>query len=168
MTIANKNTVLLSCLMMALTVITTQAFVIHKDPLEFIHKIEDTEHDKTNSDLSLSRRQPQQKQQQQQQQRHESAAENPFQRLSNSKCYPLSIPMCRRLGYNSTSYQRTIYNSEGPDRAARYLAFFENELCFEDLLFFICTLYNPVCMDNLEKVCFHFINFAFSQIQYYI
>ena len=80
------------------------------------------------------------------------AGENPFGKLSNSKCFPLSIPQCKRLGYNSTTYQRTIYNSDGPDTAARYLAFFENELCFEDLLFFVCTLYNPVCMENHDQV----------------
>ena len=77
---------------------------------------------------------------------------NPFSALSNKKCFPLSIPQCKQLGYNSTSYQRTIYNSDAPDTAARYLVFFENELCYEDLLFFICTLYNPVCMENHDQI----------------
>ena len=34
----------------------------------------------------------------------------------------------------------------------KYLKFFENELCFEDLLFFVCTLFNPICFKNHPNV----------------
>lgn len=78
------------------------------------------------------------------------------ERLKNSntpQCYPLSIPICRRLGYNATSARVDIYDSQIGDihEIAKYLEFFENELCFEDLLFFLCTLFNPICFKNHPK-----------------
>ena len=74
---------------------------------------------------------------------------------AEGKCHPLTIPMCRRLGYNTTSYHRNIYDeptNEKAEMAGKYLKLFENELCFEDLLFFVCTLYNPICMQNHQQV----------------
>lgn len=138
---------------MMMTVVSVKGFVVHKEPQnKYIHDTEET-----NTDDSVLARHA------------ELAAAaarlslrtatglaagsgNPFSALSNKKCFPLSIPQCKQLGYNSTSYQRTIYNSDAPDTAARYLAFFENELCYDDLLFFVCTMYNPVCMENHDQV----------------
>jgi len=71
------------------------------------------------------------------------------------KCHPLTIPMCKRLGYNMTSYSRNIYDeptNEKAEMAGKYLKLFENEICYEDLLFFVCTLYNPICMQNHQQV----------------
>lgn len=70
----------------------------------------------------------------------------------NNKCQPLTIPMCRRIGYNTTSVQNNIYSNgaKGAD-IETYLSYFENEICFEDLLFFVCTLFNPICFKNHDK-----------------
>ncbi|XP_066925316.1 secreted frizzled-related protein 3-like [Clytia hemisphaerica] len=80
-----------------------------------------------------------------------SLKETVFGGQSNDRCHPLTIPMCKSLGYNMTTYRPNIYNKDGPQMAARYLKYFENELCFEDLLFFACTLYNPICIENHQE-----------------
>ena len=72
------------------------------------------------------------------------------QLISNGdKCQPLTIPMCKRLGYNSTSAKSNMYSNRltGGD-VQKYLSYFENEICFEDLVFFVCALFNPICFEN--------------------
>lgn len=87
--------------------------------------------------------------------RKSNAAVSAVMESEQNKCHPLTIPMCRRVGYNATSVKTNIYSNglKGSD-IETYLSYFENEICFEDLLFFVCTLFNPICFKNHNKPVF--------------
>ncbi|XP_057311193.1 secreted frizzled-related protein 3-like [Hydractinia symbiolongicarpus] len=66
-----------------------------------------------------------------------------------SKCQPLTIPVCQTLGYNSTRLPERMYlTNTRQSEIVRYLQFFKGEKCWSELLFFVCTMFNPVCFKN--------------------
>ena len=59
------------------------------------------------------------------------------------RCYPLTIPLCKGLSYNTT-----ILNPTMQQQVSRELARFSPLLkmaCSEDLALFLCSLFAPIC-----------------------
>ena len=69
--------------------------------------------------------------------------------IDETQCEPVTIPACRRLGYNDTRTSRFMYteNIRAHD-VIEYLKLFHNEECEREMLFFLCTIFNPICFAN--------------------
>lgn len=74
------------------------------------------------------------------------------------KCEPIKIPMCQGIGYNLT-YMPNPFNHETQVEAGLVVHQFWPLLkieCSQDMQFFVCSLYAPICMENYKrplKVC---------------
>ena len=60
-------------------------------------------------------------------------------------CQPLEIPVCRKLGYNKTRIPTDLYPSMPFQEVKKYIELLDSIKCSKDLLFFLCTIYSPVC-----------------------
>ncbi|ESP00371.1 hypothetical protein LOTGIDRAFT_200873, partial [Lottia gigantea] len=69
------------------------------------------------------------------------------------KCLEISIPMCKGIGYNYT-YMPNQFNHETQEEAGlevhQFWPLVEIQ-CSPDLLFFLCSIYAPICMTNYKK-----------------
>ncbi|KAL9950472.1 hypothetical protein ACROYT_G042970 [Oculina patagonica] len=65
----------------------------------------------------------------------------------NNTCEPLTIPLCQGIGYNSTMFPN-ILNHKTQKEAAFVVRQFSSLVkvgCSDDLAFFLCSVYAPVC-----------------------
>lgn len=69
------------------------------------------------------------------------------------KCFEITIPMCRGIGYNQT-YMPNQFNHETQEEAGlevhQFWPLVEIQ-CSQDLKFFLCSMYAPICMTNYQK-----------------
>lgn len=71
----------------------------------------------------------------------------------NSRCEEITIPMCRGIGYNMTSFPNEM-NHETQDEAGLEVHQFWPLVeikCSPDLKFFLCSMYTPICLDDYHK-----------------
>ena len=66
------------------------------------------------------------------------------------KCEPIMIPECKSLPYNLTRFQNALghQNQVAASRAFKIYKTFLATNCSEYLVFFLCTLAVPICMEN--------------------
>nr|XP_049583374.1 frizzled-1 [Syngnathus scovelli] len=67
--------------------------------------------------------------------------------VSYEVCQPISIPLCSSLAYNMTIMPNFLGHSDQADAAADLRRFdpLLQARCSEDLKFFLCSVYIPVC-----------------------
>jgi frizzled 5/8 len=71
----------------------------------------------------------------------------------NSRCEEITIPMCRGIGYNLTSFPNEM-NHESQDEAGLEVHQFWPLVeikCSPDLKFFLCSMYTPICIEDYHK-----------------
>lgn len=81
------------------------------------------------------------------------AGVHPQARDPNSRCEEITIPMCRGIGYNLTSFPNEM-NHETQDEAAMEVHQFWPLVeinCSSDLKFFLCSMYSPICIEDYHK-----------------
>uniref|UniRef100_A0A1I8AQR7 Frizzled-4 n=1 Tax=Steinernema glaseri TaxID=37863 RepID=A0A1I8AQR7_9BILA len=73
---------------------------------------------------------------------------------SKKICEPITIALCKGIGYNMTSYP----NFQGHDRQTeaglevhQFFPLVEVK-CYAHLKFFLCSLYTPICQDNYDEM----------------
>nr|ANP39041.1 frizzled 5/8 [Eupentacta fraudatrix] len=74
-------------------------------------------------------------------------------RGSPKTCEPITIPMCRDIGYNLT-YMPNSFNHDTQEEAGLEVHQFWPLVtiqCSPDLKFFLCSMYTPICMPNYHK-----------------
>ena len=64
------------------------------------------------------------------------------------KCRPLQIASCRKLGYNQTRPLEDVYRSMPMQELRQYIKLIDSIRCSPDALFFLCTVYSPVCFQQ--------------------
>ncbi|XP_038047135.1 frizzled-5-like [Patiria miniata] len=73
--------------------------------------------------------------------------------IRDVKCEPITIPMCRDIGYNMT-YMPNQFNHDTQDEAGlevhQFWPLVEIQ-CSADLKFFLCSMYTPICVTNYNK-----------------
>ncbi|XP_064466196.1 frizzled-5-like [Ornithodoros turicata] len=70
--------------------------------------------------------------------------------LGRERCEDITIPMCKGIGYNQT-YMPNQFNQETQDEAGMEVHQFWPLVeiqCSDDLKFFLCSLYTPICMEE--------------------
>lgn len=75
------------------------------------------------------------------------------QKDSNSRCEEITIPMCRGIGYNMTSFPNEM-NHETQEEAGLEVHQFWPLVeikCSPDLKFFLCSMYTPICIEDYHK-----------------
>ena len=72
--------------------------------------------------------------------------------LSLKTCTPLELPACSQLGYNKTKYSPQLYLSSRRSEVIQYFSLLYLTKCSEDLLFFICMTYQPICFENYDQI----------------
>uniref|UniRef100_A0A8R1HNN8 Frizzled-4 n=1 Tax=Caenorhabditis japonica TaxID=281687 RepID=A0A8R1HNN8_CAEJA len=73
--------------------------------------------------------------------------------LKKPKCEPITIPLCKGIGYNMTAFPNS-YGHEKQEEAGLEVHQFYPLVevgCFQHLKFFLCTMYTPICQDNYDK-----------------
>ena len=68
------------------------------------------------------------------------------------KCEKIKIPMCQNIGYNLTSMPN-MFNHDSQEEAALEVHQFWPLVeikCSPDLKFFLCSLYAPLCLPNIQ------------------
>lgn len=71
----------------------------------------------------------------------------------NLRCEEITIPMCRGIGYNMTSFPNEM-NHETQDEAGLEVHQFWPLVeikCSPDLKFFLCSMYTPICLEDYHK-----------------
>uniref|UniRef100_A0A182T7C3 FZ domain-containing protein n=1 Tax=Anopheles maculatus TaxID=74869 RepID=A0A182T7C3_9DIPT len=71
----------------------------------------------------------------------------------NSRCEEITIPMCRGIGYNLTSFPNEM-NHETQEEAGLEVHQFWPLVeikCSPDLKFFLCSMYTPICIEDYHK-----------------
>ncbi|XP_041987148.1 frizzled-2 [Aricia agestis] len=69
------------------------------------------------------------------------------------RCEEITIPMCRGIGYNLTSYPNVIDHDtqeEAGLEVHQYWPLVEIK-CSPDLKFFLCSVYTPICIEDYAK-----------------
>jgi frizzled 5/8 len=77
----------------------------------------------------------------------------PIAKDPNSRCEEITIPMCRGIGYNLTSFPNEM-NHESQDEAGLEVHQFWPLVeikCSPDLKFFLCSMYTPICIEDYHK-----------------
>lgn len=72
---------------------------------------------------------------------------------SNSRCQEISIPMCRGIGYNMTAMPNTFHHDSQEEAGLEVHQFWPlvEINCSDDLRFFLCSIYTPICMEDYTK-----------------
>eukprot|EP00794_Sanderia_malayensis_P016857 gene16857-18556_t len=68
-----------------------------------------------------------------------------FSYYKREQCKPLEISSCRKLGYNKTHASTDMYSIMPLQEVKKYIALLDSIKCSRDVLFFMCTMYSPVC-----------------------
>lgn len=74
-------------------------------------------------------------------------------REPRSRCEEITIPMCRGIGYNLTSFPNEM-NHETQEEAGLEVHQFWPLVeigCSSDLRFFLCSMYTPICLEDYHK-----------------
>lgn len=69
------------------------------------------------------------------------------------RCEEITIPMCRGIGYNLTSYPNE-FSHDSQDEAGMEVHQFWPLVeikCSADLKFFLCSMYTPICLEEYHK-----------------
>ncbi|PAA48068.1 hypothetical protein BOX15_Mlig017513g1 [Macrostomum lignano] len=69
------------------------------------------------------------------------------------KCQLISVPMCRNIGYNYTSMPNQYGDDTQEEAASEVHQFWPlvEISCSQDLRFFLCSMYVPICMHNYDR-----------------
>lgn len=69
------------------------------------------------------------------------------------KCEEITIPMCRGIGYNLTSYPNEMNHESQEDAGLEVHQFWPlvEINCSPDLKFFLCSKYAPICLEDYHK-----------------
>lgn len=73
--------------------------------------------------------------------------------LQQPRCQEISIPMCRGIGYNLTSFPNALDHDtqeEAGLEVHQYWPLVEIK-CSADLKFFLCSVYTPICLEDYLK-----------------
>ncbi|KAJ8352869.1 hypothetical protein SKAU_G00243450 [Synaphobranchus kaupii] len=68
-------------------------------------------------------------------------------------CEPITVPMCKGIGYNLT-YMPNQFNHDTQDEVGLEVHQFWPLVrirCSPDLLFFLCSMYTPICLPDYKK-----------------
>ncbi|XP_043988827.1 frizzled-5 isoform X1 [Gambusia affinis] len=68
-------------------------------------------------------------------------------------CEPITVPMCKGIGYNLT-YMPNIFNHDTQEEVGLEVHQFWPLVrirCSPDLLFFLCSMYTPICLPDYRK-----------------
>lgn len=70
-----------------------------------------------------------------------------------SRCEEITIPMCRGIGYNTTSMPNQFNHDSQEEAGLEVHQFWPlvEILCSPDLKFFLCSVYAPICIDDYDK-----------------
>ena len=65
----------------------------------------------------------------------------------NSKCEALTIPFCKKMGYNFTIFPNLLNHTSQIEAGLEVQQFFPlaEVNCSSELRFFLCTMYAPIC-----------------------
>ncbi|CAB3397512.1 unnamed protein product [Caenorhabditis bovis] len=77
----------------------------------------------------------------------------PFIETAKRKCEPITIPLCKGIGYNMTAFPNN-YGHEKQEEAGLEVHQFYPLVevgCFQHLKFFLCTMYTPICQENYDR-----------------
>uniref|UniRef100_A0A8C6UXI3 Frizzled-5 n=1 Tax=Neogobius melanostomus TaxID=47308 RepID=A0A8C6UXI3_9GOBI len=80
----------------------------------------------------------------------------PLSNMAASKelvCEPITVPMCRGIGYNLT-YMPNQFNHDTQEEVGLEVHQFWPLVrirCSPDLLFFLCSMYTPICLPDYRK-----------------
>lgn len=77
----------------------------------------------------------------------------PPMKMDKQRCEEIKIPMCRGIGYNMTIFPNAM-NHESQDEAGLEVHQFWPLVeinCSEDLKFFLCSMYTPICIEDYHK-----------------
>ncbi|KPJ07431.1 Frizzled-2 [Papilio machaon] len=73
--------------------------------------------------------------------------------LQQPRCEEITIPMCRGIGYNLTSFPNALDHDtqeEAGLEVHQYWPLVEIK-CSPDLKFFLCSVYTPICIEDYAK-----------------
>ncbi|XP_028820357.1 frizzled-5 [Denticeps clupeoides] len=68
-------------------------------------------------------------------------------------CEPITVPMCKGIGYNLT-YMPNLFNHDTQEEVGLEVHQFWPLVrirCSADLLFFLCSMYTPICLPDYRK-----------------
>uniref|UniRef100_A0A0N4ZSZ3 Frizzled-4 n=1 Tax=Parastrongyloides trichosuri TaxID=131310 RepID=A0A0N4ZSZ3_PARTI len=73
--------------------------------------------------------------------------------IDGKRCEPITIPLCRGIGYNFTSYPNSYKHETQLEAALELNQFYPlvEVNCYKHLKFFLCSMYTPICQENYEK-----------------
>jgi len=69
------------------------------------------------------------------------------------KCAPVTIPACRKIGYNMTQVL-DMYSpiARSIDKGRKYIEMIEKTRCSNHAVFLLCTVYSPVCFKDQDLI----------------
>ncbi|XP_022252263.1 frizzled-5-like [Limulus polyphemus] len=69
-----------------------------------------------------------------------------------NQCEEITIPMCKEIGYNITSMPNQFYHQTQKEAGLEVHQFWPlvEIRCSEDLRFFLCSMYTPICMPDYQ------------------
>ncbi|KAF4527556.1 hypothetical protein B566_EDAN016192 [Ephemera danica] len=70
-----------------------------------------------------------------------------------SRCEEITIPMCKGIGYNLTSMPNELNHDTQEEAGLEVHQFWPlvEIKCSPDLLFFLCSMYSPICIEDYHK-----------------
>ncbi|XP_015790096.1 frizzled-5 [Tetranychus urticae] len=70
-----------------------------------------------------------------------------------SKCEEITVPMCRGIGYNMTSMPNQFHHEKQDEAGMEAHQFWPlvEISCSDDLRFFLCSMYTPICMEDYTE-----------------
>uniref|UniRef100_A0A0K0E8N2 Frizzled-5 n=1 Tax=Strongyloides stercoralis TaxID=6248 RepID=A0A0K0E8N2_STRER len=73
--------------------------------------------------------------------------------ILGKRCEQITIPLCRGIGYNFTSYPNSYKHETQLEAALELNQFYPlvEVNCYKHLKFFLCSMYTPICQENYEK-----------------
>ncbi|XP_053204518.1 frizzled-5-like [Panonychus citri] len=72
---------------------------------------------------------------------------------SRPKCEEIVVPMCRGIGYNMTSMPNQFHHEKQDEAGLEAHQFWPlvEINCSDDLRFFLCSMYTPICMEDYHS-----------------
>ena len=66
-------------------------------------------------------------------------------------CQPVTIQACKSLGYNKTLLTDSVYLlNMRKSEITPFIELFRNEPYYQQLLFYVCMMFNPICFKNYK------------------
>jgi hypothetical protein len=68
------------------------------------------------------------------------------------QCEQITIPLCKGIGYNQTSYPNRYGHEKQEEAGLEVHQFYPlvEVNCYKHLKFFLCAMYTPICQENYE------------------